>query len=87
MNSLSWSNTSLSSMLCLVITTLLKMYTKSSTVEASLYGSRYMNFVKLSTITSMLSYTMPMRGSFDNSSLVMKSRVTIDHGYSGAGVD
>ena len=72
---------------CLIITTLLKMYTKSSIVEASLYGSRYVNFVKLSTITSILSYTMPMRGSFDNGSLVMKSRVTIDYGCSSAGAD
>ena len=74
-------------MLCLIITTLLKIYAKSSIVEASLYGSRYVNFVKLSTITSMLSYAMPMRGSFDNGSLVMKSRVTINHGYSSIGAD
>ena len=71
----------------LVITTLLKIYTKSSIVEASLYSSSYINFVKLSIITSMLSYTMPMRGSFDNGSLVMKSRVTIDHGCSRVGAD
>ena len=63
------------------------MYTKSSIVEASLYSLRYTNFVKLSTITSILSYVMPMRGSFDNSSLVMKSRVTIDHGYSRVAAD
>ena len=56
-------------------------------VDISLYSSRYMNFVKLSIITSILSYTMPMRGSFDNSSLVMKSRVTINHGYSSIGAD
>ena len=56
-------------------------------VEASLYSSRYMNFVKLSIITSILSYVMPMRGSFDNGSLVMKSRVTIDHGCSRVGTD
>ena len=46
-----------------------------------------MNFVKLSTITSILLYTMPMRGSFDNGSLVMKSRVTVDHGCSRVGAD
>ena len=56
-------------------------------VEASLYSLRYINFVKPSTITSILLYTMPMRGSFDNSSLVMKSRVTIDHGCSRVGAD
>ena len=72
---------------CLVITTLLKIYAKSSIVEASLYGLRYVNFVKLSIITSMLSYIVPMRGSFDNGSLVMKSRVTIDHGCSRVGAD
>ena len=87
MNSLSQSNISLSSILCLIITTLLKIYTKSSIVEASLYSLRYINFVKLSTITSILSYTMPMRGSFNNGNLVMKSRVTIDHGYSSVGTD
>ena len=74
-------------MLCLMITTLLKIYTKSSIVEASLYSLRYINFIKLSIITSILSYIMPMRGSFDNSSLVMKSRVTIDYGYSSIGTD
>ena len=72
---------------CLAITTLLKIYARSSAVDASLYGSRYTNFVKLSTITNMLSYAMPMRGSFDNGSLVMKSRVTVDHGCSRAGAD
>ena len=74
-------------MLCLVTTTLLKIYAKSSMVEVSLYSLRYMNFVRLSTITSILLYTMPMRGSFDSSSLVMKSRATIDHGYSRVGAD
>ena len=87
MNSLSRLDTSLLGIPCLIITTLLKIYTKSSIVEASLYGLRYTNFVKLSTITNILSYTMPMRGSFDNSSLVMKSRVTIDYGYSRVGTD
>ena len=74
-------------MLCLITTTLLKMYTKSSVVEASLYSLRYMNFVRLSTITSILSYTMLVRGSFDSGSLVIKSRVTIDHGCSRVGAD
>ena len=87
MNSLSQSNTSLSSILCLIIITLLKIYTKSSIVEVSLYSLRYINFIKLSIITSILSYTMPMRGSFDNSNLVMKSRVTIDHGCSRVGAN
>ena len=72
---------------CLVIMTLLKIYARSSIVDASLYSLRYMNFVKLSTITSMLSYVMPMRGSFDSGSLVMKSRATVDHGYSRVGAD
>ena len=74
-------------MLCLVIITLLKIYTKSSIVEASLYGLRYVNFIRLSIITSILLYTMPMRGSFDSSSLVIKSRATVDHGCSRVGAD
>ena len=87
MNSLSRSNTSLSSIPCLIITTLLKIYTKSSTVEAFLYGSRYANFVKLFTITSILSYNMSIRGSFDNDSLVMKSRATVNYSYSRVEAD
>ena len=74
-------------MLCLITITLLKIYTKSSIVEVSLYSLRYTNFVRLSIITSILLYIMPMRGSFDSSSLVMKSRVTIDHGCSRVGAD
>ena len=74
-------------MLCLVITTLLKIYARSSIVDTSLYSSRYINFVKLSTITNMLLYVMPMRGSFDSGSLVMKSKVTIDYGCSSVEAD
>ena len=87
MNSLSRLDTSLLGILYLIIITLLKIYTKSSMVEASLYGLRYINFVKLSTITSTLLYFISMRGSLDNGSLVMKSRVTIDYSCSRVGDD
>ena len=56
-------------------------------VDVSLYSLRYINFVKLSTITNMLLYNIPMRGSSNSGSLVMKSRVTIDHSYLGVGAD
>ena len=87
MNNSSLSNIILSSMLCLVMTTLLKIYAKSSMVDTSLYSLRYTNFVRLSTITSILSYNIPMRGSLDSGSLVIKSRATIDHGCSRVGAD
>ena len=56
-------------------------------VEAFLYSSRYANFVKLFTITNILSYNMSIRGSFDNDSLVVKSRATVNYSYSRARVD
>ena len=63
------------------------MYAKSSAVDASLYGLRYAYLVSVSTITSMLSYVVPVRGSFDVDSLVMKSRAIDNHACSGnAGV-
>ena len=65
------------------ITILLKMYVKSFAVDAFLYDLRYAYLVSVSTITSMLSYVVPMRGSFDVGSLVMKSRAIDDYAYSG----
>ena len=79
MNSLSLSNTILSSILYLIITILLKIYTKSSTINTSLYGFKYTYFVSIFTITSMLLYIIPIRGFFNIDSLVIKSRVIDNH--------
>ena len=72
----------MSGILCQAITILLKIYAKSSAVNASLYGLRYAYLVSVFTITSILSYVVPVRGSFDVSSLVIKLRAIDDHAYS-----
>ena len=69
-------------MLYQAITILLKMYAKSSTIDASLYSLRYMYLVSVFTITSMLLYVMPMRDSFNINSLIIKLRAINDHIYS-----
>ena len=69
-------------MLCRTITTLLKIYTKSSTVDTSLYDSKYIYLVRVFTITSMLLYVVPIRGFFDVDSLVIKLRAIDNHAYS-----
>ena len=58
------------------------MYTKSFAIDASLYGLRYAYLVSVSTITSMLSYVVSVRGFFDVSSLVIKSRAINNYAYS-----
>ena len=58
------------------------MYTKSSTIDASLYSSRYVYLVSISTITNMLSYIVSIRGSFNVDSLVIKLRAINDYAYS-----
>ena len=55
------------------------MYASSSTVDASLYGTKYAYLVKVSLITNILSNSTPVRGSLDFGSLTMKSSATVDH--------
>ena len=81
MNSLSLSNTILSSILYLIITILLKIYTKSSTMNTSLYDFKYTYFVSIFIITSMLLYIISIRGFFNIDSLVIKSRLIDNHTY------
>ena len=78
---MSLSNIILFSILYLTITTLLKIYTKSFAVNVSLYSFKYIYFVSIFTITSMLSYTISIRGSFNIDSLIIKSRATKDYAY------
>ena len=69
-------------MLYRAITILLKIYIKSSTIDIFLYGLRYIYLISIFTITSMLLYVVPMRGSFDINSLVIKLRVINNYIYS-----
>ena len=71
----------LSNILCLIITTLLKIYTKSSTIDASLYGFKYIYFISIFIITNMLLYIVSIRGFFNINSLVIKSRVINNYTY------
>ena len=82
MNSLSLFNTILSSIPYLIITTLLKIYTKSFAIDTFLYNSKYIYFVSVFIIINILLYTTSIRGSFNIDSLVIKLRVTNNHTYS-----
>ena len=84
MNNLSLSNTILSSILYLVITTLLKIYTKSSTMDIFLYSFKYVYFISMFIITSILLYIVSIRGFFNINSLVIKSRATNNYTYSNS---
>ena len=76
MNSLSLLDIILSSILYLAITTLLKIYTRSSAMNTSLYSSKYTYLVSVSIITNILLYIAPIRGSFNVDSFVIKSKTT-----------
>ena len=52
---------------------LINVYVRASALLASLNGISRANFVSLSLITKILLYTVPVRGSFNNSSLIIKS--------------
>ena len=71
----------MSSILYLIITTLLKIYAKSSTVNTFLYGFKYIYFVSMFIITSILLYIIPIRGSLNMNSLVIKSRAINNYTY------
>ena len=72
MNNLSLSNTILFSILYLTIITLLKIYTKSSTINAFLYSFKYIYFISVFIIINILLYIVSIRGFFNISSLIMK---------------
>ena len=60
---------------------MLKIYAKFITINAFLYNLRYVYLISIFTITSILSYIVPMRDSFDISSLVIKLRAINDYIY------
>ena len=57
------------------------MYTKSFIIDTSLYSFKYIYFVSVFIITSMLLYVIFIRGSFNIGSLIIKSRATKDYTY------
>ena len=71
----------LSNILYLIITTLLKIYTKSSTIDTSLYGFKYIYFISIFIITNILLYVVSIRDFFNINSLVIKSRVINNYTY------
>ena len=57
------------------------MYTKSSTINASLYSFKYIYFISIFMITSILLYIIFIRGSFYIDSLVIKFKVINNYIY------
>jgi len=66
-----------------ITTSLINVYIRALALLTSLNGISRANFISLSLITKILSYTVPVRGSFDNSSLIIKSIVINDYTLSG----
>jgi hypothetical protein len=74
-------------MSCLNITILVKTCIRLSTFNASRKGSISTYLVSLLFITIMLLYLIPMRGSFNLGSLVMKSRAILNYSLLGIASD
>ena len=66
-----------------ITTSLINVYIRALALLTSLNGISRANFISLSLITKILSYTVPVRGSFDNSSLIIKSIAINDYTLSG----
>ena len=70
-----------------ITTSLINVYIRALALLTSLNDISRANFISLSLITKILSYTIPVRGSFNNSSLIIKSIVINDHALSGIARD
>ena len=81
MNSLSLFNIILFNILYFIIITLLKIYTKSFTIDTSLYDFKYIYFISIFTITNILLYIIFIRDSFNINSLVIKFKAINNYTY------
>ena len=62
-----------------ITTSLINVYIRALALLTSLNDISRANFISLSLITKILSYTVPVRGSFNNSSLIIKSIAINDY--------
>ena len=81
-NSLSRSDIIVFSIPYCIIIVLKSTYTRSSAVDASLYSIKYLYFIVLSLITSMLSYSTFVSGSSNGKSLTIKLSIIVSHALS-----
>ena len=70
-----------------ITTSLINVYIRALALLTSLNGISRANFISLSLITKILSYIVPVRGSFNNSSLIIKSIVINNYALSGIAGD
>ena len=83
---MSLSDKTLSSSLCLKMTSYRKTYTKSSIVLSVLNGTSIIYFVNLSIMIRIESYPAPITGSINSGNSLIKSYNIDLYGFSSIGV-